>query len=68
MVTIPERLSRQQAAEYVGVSALTLSTMASRGGGPRYVKAGKRCYYLLKDLESWLETRSGCTASEIASK
>ena len=36
---------------------LTLSTLASRGGGPVYRRYGRRALYLWADLLSWAEGR-----------
>jgi hypothetical protein len=35
----------------------TLETMCSRGGGPPFLKAGRRVLYRLVDVEMWLETK-----------
>lgn len=60
MATIPtlDKLTRAQAAEYLGVSKATLDTWASRGQGPRFYKPGGKVYYLLRELDKWIESRS----------
>jgi hypothetical protein len=56
-------LTRQQAADHVfksfgiTLSSLTLDTMASQGGGPKYAKWGKKTYYDPNDLETWVKGR-----------
>jgi hypothetical protein len=56
---------RREAAAYVRDSykqpcaAATLATYASRGGGPRFYKAGNAAIYDLKDLDAWALARMG---------
>lgn len=42
-----------QAAEYLNLSRRTLEGFRYRGGGPVFVKAGRRCLYRLEDLDQW---------------
>lgn len=57
------RLDREAAAEYCGCSAATLEGYASRGGGPKYIRAGRKVQYLTSDLDAWLNSRRiSCTA------
>jgi hypothetical protein len=61
--TNPEALLlRDQAADALTqrgfkTSKATLATLATRGGGPAYVKYGPRPLYRLSDLLSWAESR-----------
>lgn len=52
------KLTRPQAAEYLGVSVPTLCTWASIGRGPRFFKAGTKVWYLVRELDAWIESRS----------
>jgi excisionase family DNA binding protein len=45
--------STLQAANYLGLSRRTLEGFRCRGGGPAFVKAGRRCLYRLEDLDAW---------------
>lgn len=54
---VKDTLNTEQAAEYLHLSPKTLETMRSRGGGPPYVKFGRRVIYRRKDLEAWLAER-----------
>ena len=45
------------AALYLGLSPATLETMRSRGGGPQFVKLGRRVVYRREDLDVWLAAR-----------
>jgi predicted DNA-binding transcriptional regulator AlpA len=58
------RLDREEAAAYCGCSAATLEGYASRGGGgPQYIRAGRKVQYLQSDLDAWLNSRRiSCTA------
>ena len=49
------------------IAPASLATMASRGGGPRYFKFGKRAVYREGDLLEWVAEllgASGSTATE----
>ncbi len=52
-------LTREQAAEYLGLSAQTLAVWTATG---RYdlpvVKVGRLVRYRLSDLDAWLESRT----------
>ena len=56
-------LNRIEAAHYCSLrgfktSPATLATLASRGGGPRYIYFGKRPLYTQADLDDWITSRS----------
>jgi len=48
------RLSRRDAALYVGCSPRTLEGWNYAGGGPPPRMVGGRIYYFLKDLDEWI--------------
>ena len=49
------RLSREEAAEYLGVSAKTLSNWATSGRYDlRFIKVGRRVIYLKSDLDAFM--------------
>ena len=50
-------LTREQAADYLGVSLGTLARWASNRHGPQYYKVGRRTKYLAHDLDAFIETR-----------
>lgn len=63
----PKRLSRRDTAEALTaagfpISHHTLATMATRGGGPRYVKFNGRALYDVDEALAWAEAR----ATEVA--
>lgn len=56
MPVSPAALNEEQAAAYLGVSPLTLNSQRARGGGPQYVKLGRRVVYRIIDLDAYLAT------------
>jgi hypothetical protein len=54
----PRKLDSDAAADYIGVSHTTLPTWRStkRYDLP-YLKVGRKVYYLVDDLDRWLESR-----------
>jgi predicted DNA-binding transcriptional regulator AlpA len=62
----PQRaLTIEEAAAYVGLSTWTLDKLRSRGGGPPYIKLGRRVVYLIEDLNGWLATRRRTSTSDL---
>lgn len=60
----PGALSTPLAADYVGLSPATLETMRVRGGGPAFVKLGRRVVYRREDLDEWLHQRRRLSTSD----
>jgi len=60
----PGALSTPLTADYVGLSQATLETMRVRGGGPTFVKLGRRVVYRREDLDTWVETARRASTSE----
>lgn len=61
----PDRpLNRKEAANYLQdvhgykMSAATLCSLATRGGGPTYVAMGRWIRYLKDDLDAWITRRT----------
>lgn len=48
------RLSRRDAATYLGLKRQTLAAWAVAGRGPRSLSVGGRCFYRLKDLDAFI--------------
>jgi hypothetical protein len=63
---MPQYLSREEAAQYlrerygapVGGTIKTLRTVATRGGGPVFIKFGTRVAYTREDLDQWIAARA----------
>jgi hypothetical protein len=58
-----ELLTRIEAARFLQatyrlrVTNASLATMATRGGGPRFIKQGRYAYYIKVHLAEWAEAR-----------
>jgi predicted DNA-binding transcriptional regulator AlpA len=61
----PGALSTPAAAAYVGLSPATLETLRTRGGGPAFMKLGRRVVYTRKDLDHWLADRRRSSTSDV---
>jgi hypothetical protein len=48
------RLTREEAAKYLGKKVKTLAQWAMMGKGPRSVRVGGRVYYYLDDLNAFV--------------
>ncbi|WP_340644815.1 hypothetical protein [Phenylobacterium sp.] len=60
----PETLiTRRDVPLYVPVASQTLAKLAVIGGGPRYVRVGRRAAYRAGDLKTWLDSRSRLNTS-----
>ena len=60
-----QRLDVASAAKYVGLSRPTLNKLRVYGGGPRFLKLGKRSVrYNTADLDRWLETKLVTSTSD----
>lgn len=60
----PGALSSPNAAQYLGLNNRTLANMRAQGRGPRFFRAGglkSRVYYLVKDLDAWLDERAAAS-------
>jgi len=60
--------STEQAATYLGLSGRTLEGFRCRGGGPLFIKAGRRCLYRQEDLDEWALANRRSSTSDIPSK
>lgn len=60
-------MTAEKAPEYVRISLSTLAKSRVTGGGPAYVKAGRRRLYRRANLEFWMMAHSRASTSEDAS-
>jgi hypothetical protein len=58
-------LTQGEAAALVRLSERTLERLRLTGGGPIYVKAGRRVLYRQLDLEAWIASRVRASTSEV---
>lgn len=61
-----QTLNVAQAAEYTGLSVSFLNKRRVYGGGPLYIKVGKRIVYDSADVDSWLAGRKIANTSHRA--
>jgi predicted DNA-binding transcriptional regulator AlpA len=61
-------LGAPEAAAYCGSSASTLAKLRLYGGGPVYVKLGRRVVYDVNDLDAWLASHRRASTSEETAK
>ncbi|WP_437224654.1 helix-turn-helix transcriptional regulator [Planctomicrobium sp. SH661] len=66
-IQAPAKLTRADAAEYLGLQKSTLETWASLGRGPKFYKAGSRVWYLQRELDRWIDERSTNCSSALDS-
>lgn len=50
-------LRTEDAANYTGLSASTLTKLRLTGSGPEYIKLGKSVVYDPVDLDAWLSSK-----------
>jgi predicted DNA-binding transcriptional regulator AlpA len=50
------RLTVKEAAAYIPLAEGTLNKFRSVGGGPRYVKLGRKILYDTADLDRWIDS------------
>lgn len=62
--TFPHRLGVEDAAAYTGLSVSTLNKLRVFGGGPVFLKLGRRVAYDVADLDRWLETKRRRSTSD----
>lgn len=64
MTTTKNFLTREQAAEILGVTPGTLANWYTRGHGPRFKRpqGSRRALYSLDDIQTWIDS-NGAKAS-----
>jgi hypothetical protein len=58
------KVSTPEAAQYLGISASTLSKLRVFGGGPLFYKIGRRVVYDTRDLDGWFEAQQRSSTSD----
>lgn len=59
-------MSVEAAAAYTGLSSSTLNKLRVFGGGPPYVKIGRRVVYQVTALDEWLVSKRRASTSAAA--
>ncbi|CAN5307378.1 hypothetical protein BH11PSE2_BH11PSE2_08690 [soil metagenome] len=62
IATLP--LAVEAAARHVGLSASTLNKLRVFGGGPVFLKLGRRVAYDVADLDAWLASKRRRSTSD----
>lgn len=57
-------LSNVEAARYLRLSLRTLEKLRVAGGGPKFLKLGRRVVYAVTDLHEWAGARICSTTSD----
>jgi len=58
------RLRTAAAADYLGYAESTLEKKRITGGGPPFIRLGRRVVYDSRDLDAWLAERRARNTSE----
>lgn len=60
-------LNTEQASAYTGLAEKTLEGLRCRGGGPRFIRYGRKAVrYLVSDLDQWMRSRVVSSTSELS--
>ena len=65
--TATQVVNNSDAARHLGLSESTLNKLRLTGGGPIFIKLGRRVLYDVKDLEDWLGRHRRSSTSDQAS-
>ncbi len=58
-------VNTDQAAAYCGLASATMEGLRCKGGGPRFVRYGRKAVrYLIADLDAWMAERTVASTSE----
>jgi predicted DNA-binding transcriptional regulator AlpA len=63
--TFHGKLTTPQAAAFVGLGVSSLEKLRITGGGPAFLKIGRRVVYDARDLEQWLAKHKRPSTFEI---
>ncbi len=66
MTPSPDVLSPKEAARALRLATASLAKMRCRGGGPDYLKLGRRIVYERSALDHWLDARRAKSTSDAA--
>jgi hypothetical protein len=65
-VPMGTKLRPPAAAHHTGTQIQHLAKLRVYGGGPRFIKLGKKVLYDSDDLDTWLEANKHASTSEYA--
>ena len=61
---LSQLVNQERAAQLLGLSPRTMESWRLVGGGPVYIKVGRRVRYRRSDLEAWLDARQRTSTSD----
>jgi predicted DNA-binding transcriptional regulator AlpA len=64
MTTANPRMTVDEASAYIGLSVSTLNKLRVFGGGPVFLKLGRRVAYNIADLDAWLDSKRRASTSD----
>lgn len=64
----PRLMDKETAARWIGLDKRRLEELRHKGGGPTYVKLGRRCYYVTEALELWIAEQSVRSTAEVKAR
>ena len=59
------RLTVKEACAYIPCALSTLSKLRTAGGGPRFIKLGKKVLYDTRDLDAWVEAHKQASTADL---
>jgi hypothetical protein len=57
-----------EAASYLNLSSASLAKMRCMGGGPVFIRLGRKIGYMRADLDKWLAARRATNTSDAAAR
>jgi hypothetical protein len=57
-----------EAASYLNLAAASLAKMRCMGGGPVFIRLGRKIGYMRPDLDKWLAARRATNTSDAAAR
>jgi predicted DNA-binding transcriptional regulator AlpA len=64
MTATPSPIPVEAASKHVGLSVSTLNKLRVFGGGPVFLKLGRRVVYDISDLDEWLASKRRRSTSD----
>jgi hypothetical protein len=66
--TTSDYLTEKEAANVVRLAPITLSKYRLTGGGPEFIKLGRRVVYSRRSLDAWMNARVRTSTSDIGAE
>jgi hypothetical protein len=59
-------LNAEEASQFIGAAVQTLARWRCEGGGPPFIRVGRKIMYAIDDLIAWMNARRVSSTSEAA--